>query len=495
MMNKIGLLTLFLTLAPAIAIVLILLIRHPRVAEALNLLASAISLASIFAIVVLRSDGRITFWSDYVIIDGLGTWTILCAAIVYFLASIYAVGYMRMLGEENRLHRFYAMFAGFGLSTIVGPMMNNAGLYWIAIELTTLISTFLVAFEREAASIEAAWKYIIVVSAGISLALLGTVLFYWSGTFVLGPTYDMTWNTLQQAAPKLNPSLVSLSFLLVLIGYGTKVGLAPMHTWLPDAHSEGPAPVSALLSGALLNTAMVGIVRYLVVADAAGISRLARGTLLGLGAFSLFIAALFIVRQKGIKRLMAYSSVEHMGVIALGFGFGGPLGIAGALYHMLNHSLNKSAMFFGAGSIMRAYDTKRISSISHVMRHLPVLGGLWLAGAVAITGAPPFALFLSELTIIRAGLAGSEYFLIALMAILLVVIFVGFLNHFRRMYFENGSAEGRKIAPVSAWCLLPMWLALVPLLVMGLWWPDVLWGHFQTIAHTLDATSSAKVTR
>ena len=328
-----GILALFLALAPALAIVLILLIDRPRAAEALNLLASAVSLAAILAILALH-DSAATFWSGYVIIDGLGTWTTLCAAIVYFLASLYAVGYMRLLGEEARLARFYAMFAAFGLSTLIAPMMNNAGLYWIAIELTTLISTFLVAFEQEATSIEAAWKYIIVVSAGISLALLGTVLFYWSGTFVIGPTYDMTWKILLEVAPRLNPALVSLAFLLVLIGYGTKAGLAPMHTWLPDAHSEGPAPVSALLSGALLNTAMVGMVRYLAIADAAGISGLARGTLLALGAFSLFVAALFIVRQKGVKRLMAYSSVEHMGVIALGFGFGGSLGDRrGALSH------------------------------------------------------------------------------------------------------------------------------------------------------------------
>ena len=494
-MQTIGLLTLTLTLAPAVAIILILLVRRPRAAEFLNLVASAISLLSISAILVLARETKAEFWSGYVIIDGLGTWTILCAAIVYFLASLYAVGYMRLLGEDERLHRFYAMFAGFGLSTLVGPMMNNAGLYWIAIELTTLISTFLVAFEREAASIEAAWKYIIVVSAGISLALLGTVLFYWSGTFVLGPTYDMTWETLRQVAPRLSPALVSLSFLLVLIGYGTKVGLAPMHTWLPDAHSEGPAPVSALLSGALLNTAMVGIVRYLVVADAAGIAALAHGTLLALGAFSLFVAALFIVRQKGVKRLMAYSSVEHMGVIALGFGFGGPLGVAGALYHMLNHSLNKSAMFFGAGSVMRAYDTKRIPSIRGVLRNLPMLGALWLAGAVAITGAPPFALFLSELAIIRAGLAGSQRLLVALMAILLIIIFVGFLNHFRTMYFDNGTARHKKLPPISAWCIVPMWLALVPLLIMGLWWPQPLWDHFQIIAHGLTAPLPAEATQ
>ena len=494
-MESVGILTLALVLAPTIAIILIMLIRRPRAAELLNLVASAISLAAILSILVIRTNTPITVWGAYVIVDGFGTWTVLCAAIVYFLASIYAVGYMRMLGEDDRLHRFYAMFAGFGLSTLVGPLMNNAGLYWIAIELTTLISTFLVAFEHEAASIEAAWKYIIVVSAGISLALLGTVLFYWSGTFVLGPTYDMTWETLQNVAPRLNAAVVSLAFLLVLIGYGTKVGLAPMHTWLPDAHSEGPAPVSALLSGALLNTAMVGIVRYLVVADSAGISVLARGTLMALGAFSLFIAALFIVRQKGIKRLMAYSSVEHMGVIALGFGFGGPLGVAGALYHMLNHSLNKSAMFFGAGAVMRSYQTKRIPGIRHVMRTLPVLGGLWLAGAVAITGAPPFALFLSELAIIRAGLSGSQYFLVGLMAVLLIIIFVGFLNHFRTMYFEDGGVGSQKVSRISFWCLLPMWLALIPLLVMGLWWPQFLWEHFQHISHSLDVTNIAGAAR
>jgi len=485
-----GILALLLVLAPALAIVLILLIDQPRVAEALNLVASAVSLAAILAILILSlEDATATFWRGYVLIDGLGTWTILCAAIVYFLASLYAVGYMRLLGEEARLTRFYAMFAAFGLSTLIAPMMNNAGLYWIAIELTTLISTFLVAFEREAESIEAAWKYIIVVSAGISLALLGTVLFYWSGTFVIGPTYDMTWKVLQEAAPRLNPALVSLAFLLVLIGFGTKVGLAPMHTWLPDAHSEGPAPVSALLSGALLNTAMVGVVRYLAIADAAGISGLARGTLLALGAFSLFVAALFIVRQKGVKRLMAYSSVEHMGVIALGFGFGGTLGIAGALYHMLNHSLNKSAMFFGAGAVMRAYRTKRIPSIRRVLKHFPVLGGLWLAGAVAITGAPPFALFLSELAIIRAGLAASQNMLIGLMAVLLIVIFVGFLNQFRIMYFEDSESNEPDVRTVTLWMIAPMWLAIVPLLVMGLWWPQAFWDHFQTIAMSLGASA------
>jgi hydrogenase-4 component F len=243
---------------------------------------------------------------------------------------------MRLLNEDKRLCWFYALFAGFGLTTLIGPLMNSVGIYWIAIELTTLVSTFLIAFERVADSMEAAWKYIMVVSAGISLALLGTILFYWGGSFVLGPSYKMTWAVLTDAAPQMNPGLLKLAFLLVLVGYGTKVGLAPMHSWLPDAHSESPAPVSAMLSGALLNTAMIGIVRFLGVTKAANLGQLPQLTLVAFGVMSLFLGALFIVQQQGIKRLMAYSSIEHMGVVALGFGFGGALGVAGALYHMLN---------------------------------------------------------------------------------------------------------------------------------------------------------------
>jgi hydrogenase-4 component F len=483
----IGALLLAIVLAPSIAIVLMLLTRHPRLSEWLNLSASAIAFAAALPLPALSLGGPRVYWSQYVGLDPFGAWVILCCATVYFLSSIYAVGYMRLLGEEDRLPRFYALFAGFGLSILVGPMMNSAGLYWIAIELTTLVSTFLVAFERAPESIEAAWKYIIVVSAGISLALLGTVLFYWAGSFVLGPRYQMTWAVLRSAAPQMNPALLLLAFLLVLVGYGTKVGLAPMHTWLPDAHSEGPAPVSALLSGALLNTAMVGIVRYLAVIQAASPGRVPRGALVALGAFSLFIAALFIVRQRGIKRLMAYSSVEHMGIMALGFGFGGPLGVAGALYHMMNHSLNKSLMFFGAGSMMRSYETKDIGVIRGVGHRFPVVGALWLAGAVAITGAPPFGLFSSEFTILRAGLRSPQVWAAMVMALLLIIIFIGFLNHFRLMYFAPAGEAVAQVRAVSVWCVVPMWLALVPLLVFGLWWPDAVWHYFGVISQTLQS--------
>ncbi len=481
----VGALALAIVLAPSLAIVLIVLTGQPNLAAWLNLLASMVSFAAAVPMPFIVGTTPHIYWDGYVGIDALGAWVTLCSAVVYLLASIYAVGYMRLLENEARLPVFYALFAGFALTTLFGPMMNNAGLYWIAIELTTLVSTFLVAYEHEAESIEAAWKYIIVVSGGISLALLGTVLFYWAGSLVLGPTYDMTWATLAHAAPRMNRALLLLAFLLVLIGYGTKVGLAPMHTWLPDAHSEGPTPVSALLSGALLNTAMIGIIRYLSVADAAQVGPVPRMALVGLGVFSLLVATLFIVRQEGIKRLMAYSSVEHMGVIALGVGFGGPLGVAGALYHMLNHSLNKSLMFFGAGSMMRSYETKDIDAIRLVGRRFPVTGAIWLAGAVAITGAPPFGLFASELTILRAGLQTIAAWASFAMAALLIVIFVGFLNHFRCMYYEAPERADESRGRISAWCIVPMWLAIVPLLGLGLWWPQEIWGYFGQIAHAL----------
>ncbi len=483
----IGGLLVALTIAPFLAFSGCLILRRPRICEALNLIASAVSFACALPAAFLIDGRAMLFCGDYVIFDRAAAWVILCTSIVYLLASIYAVGYMRLLNEDRRLFRFYALFAGFGLTTLVAPLMNSISIYWIAIELTTLVSTFLVAFEHVAESMEAAWKYITVVSAGIGLALLGTVVFYWSGSFVLGPSYQMTWAVLSAAAPKMNPVLIILAFLLVLVGYGTKVGLAPMHSWLPDAHSESPAPVSAMLSGALLNTAMIGIVRFLAIARAADVGRLPQLALVAFGALSLLTGALFIVRQQGIKRLMAYSSVEHMGVVALGFGFGGPLGVAGALYHMLNHSLNKSLMFFGAGNMMRAYGTKEILEIKGVSRFFPTESALWLAGAIAITGAPPFGLFFSEFTIMRAGLKPSFSWAVYLMAILLIVIFIGFMSHFRSMYYGPASNKAPLIPKVSTWCAVPMWLSLLPLLVLGLWWPADLWNYLTSIAQSLSS--------
>lgn len=470
-----------LFVAPLVAITLSLGVRNARVAE-YTTVAAAIIDGVVSVLLLMRTfSGSLIVVHNYVQLDTLGAWVIVCISIVYTLSSIYAVGYMRLLNEEQRLPVFYGLFSGFAFTMLAACVMNNAGVYWIAIELTTLISTFLVGFEREAESTEAAWKYIVVVSGGISLALLGTVLFYWGSSFVLGPSYAMTWDALRRSAPEVYPPLLLVSFLLVLVGYGTKAGLAPMHTWLPDAHSESPAPVSAMLSGALLNASMLGIARFLGVVSGSSISSFAHSAVVGFGIFSFVLAAFFVVRQSGIKRLMAYSSVEHIGVQALGLGFGGPLGVAGALYHMLNHSLNKSLMFFGAGNAMRAYGSKEIKGIRHVLKIFPVSGILWLLGAVGIAGAPPFALFLSEFTILRAGIGGRYRWAAIVFVLFLIVIFIGFLAHFRAMYFDEAPELETPSLPWTVWRTLPMWLAFVPLLLLGLWWPHALWDVFDRV--------------
>lgn len=477
--------------APALAVIASLSPDARIRAEPANLAASAVSFAAAIGLAIAAPAGGATFTFGYLLVDPLGAWVVLCAAAVYLLASIYARGYMRLLDDDARLPQFYALFAGFALTIFLAPLMNDPGLYWIAIELTTLVSTFLVAFERAPEAVEAGWKYIIVVSAGITLALLGTVLFYWNGSLVLGPTYRMSWAVLRQAAPGMNHPLLLLAFLLVLVGYGTKVGLAPMHSWLPDAHSEGPSPVSAMLSGALLNAAMVGIVRFLAVLHRAGMVALPDSLLMAFGVISLFVAAFFIIRQSGVKRLMAYSSVEHMGVIALGFGFGGPFGVAGAMYHMLNHSLAKSLMFFGAGNAMRRYGSKTMSRLGGFTRDHPMAAGIWLAGAVAITGAPPFGLFASEIAVLHAGFDGIGLWAAVIMLVLLIVIFIGFLNHFRLMYFDADDHGQRSEATLSRWCVAPMGLALVPVLIFGLWWPRAFWTDFGHVAHDLVPAVSA----
>lgn len=448
--------------------------------EYLNLVAAfGVFLVSLSLLIWAPEKSKVLL-SGYLLLSPLGNWVTFCVGTVYLLTSIYSVGYMRLLKVSTwQLAKFYGLMEGFALAMLVAPFMNNPGLYWIAIDLTTIVSAFLVGFEREAESIEASWKYLIIVSSGLSLSLLGIVLFYWGGTFHLGPVYSMTWGTLHSVAGKVPTSLLLTAFLLVLVGFGTKAGLAPMHTWLPDAHSEGPAPVSAMLSGALLNTAILGIVRFMGILDGTRASGPAHLAVIIFGLFSLLIAALFIVRQQGIKRLMAYSSIEHIGIITIGFGFGGVLGIAGAMYHMLNHSLNKSLMFFGSGNMMRSYKSKNIDNIRQVLKFFPMTGAAWLLGAIAITGAPPFGLFQSEIFIFRSGIQGTNSWVVWILAVLLIIIFTGFLNHFRAMYFGAEIEPDKQPAMlINGWLSLPMWLSLVAILVLGLWWPSGLLHFF-----------------
>jgi hydrogenase-4 component F len=430
--------------------------------------------------------------------DALSAFMVVVIGAIAVLASLQSIRYLDVELARGERHPRQASLYGLLVQVFVACMLAavlaaNLGALWVAVEATTIATTFLVGHRRTDKALEASWKYVLICSVGIALAFLGTVLVYFAALHVPGHPSGasvLDWTALVHDSHRLDPGVVRLAMALLVLGYGTKVGLAPMHTWLPDAHSEGPAPVSAMLSGALLNAAMIGIVRFIGIIERADLGALPGTIIVAIGTLSLAIAALFITRQRDIKRLMAYSSIEHMGIITLGFGFGGPLGVAGALYQMLNHSLNKSLMFFGAGDAMHAFHSKRIGRMQHVLVAMPIAGALWLAGAIAITGAPPFGLFLSEFTILRAGLAGPNAWAVYVMLALLIVIFIGFLNHFRIMYFGHSSATAATVrwqpAPAERlWCVLPMWLAIVPLLILGLWWPQACSHYFAVIAAQL----------
>jgi hydrogenase-4 component F len=484
-----GIFLIILIVMPCCVIVTCFITRNRKVCQFINLISSIVCFVCGIILVTQTNGHEYNYLSNYIYLDSLCTWVLLCTTTVYLLASMYSIGYITGYKDQaNRLNTYYGFFAGFALVMFIGAIINNLILYWIAIDLTTIVSTFLVCFRRTPESVEASWKYLVVVISGLSLAILGIVLFQWGLKSTPMHGQMLSWNTLKEAAPYYNVHLLRLAFILVLLGFGTKVGLAPMHTWLPDAHSEGPAPASAMLSGALLNTAMLGIVRFLSIVSDAGHAVFAHTLLVILGVISLLVAGFFIAKQNGVKRLMAYSSLEHMGVIGLGFGFGGMLGFAGAMYHMINHSLNKSVMFFGCGNAMEAYESKVMSGMRGILKIFPRSGLVWLLGAVAITGAPPGGLFLSELTIMRGGLASSNMWAVFIMLIMLIIIFCGFMMHFFQMYNEKPSQTALNKPKFSFWYFLPMFLGIIPLYIFGIWWPQGFWHYFTQTAHLYGVT-------
>ena len=310
-------------------------------------------------------------------------------------------------GFQVRLYfAFFGLFASLMLAALE---TGNLGLLFVLVEASTLASAALVGLEGRARSLEAAWKYVIISSLGVTIALAGTLFLFYSGSALhLGSNLGLTWPYLLAHAHALAPQSLRLAFLLAVVGYGTKVGLAPMHTWLPDAHAEAPSPASAMLSAALLNTGMYAIIRFLAIAQARLGGTYPRAVLLSFGFASIVIGALFMVRRGNFKRLFAYSSVEHMGIIAVALGFGGTLGLYGALLQMLNHALAKAVLFLSSGDVALRYRTREAAQVSGLLAAVPVTGGALLLASFAVLGSPPFGLFLSELTIVRAGFAARQ---------------------------------------------------------------------------------------
>lgn len=428
-------------------------------------------------------------------IDAMSLLFLSIASLLFLAASIYAVGYLHREGghkdedleEEASFTRrpeatFTACLLGFLATMTLVAVSRHFGLMWVAVEATTLASAPLIYFHRHRRSLEATWKYLVICSVGIALALLGN-FFLAVATRPAGDAgLGMTLEELAGQGELLDPTWLKAAFLLFLVGYGTKMGLAPLHTWLPDAHSEAPSPVSALLSGALLNCAFLGILRAHSLLSEAGQGEFSRGLLVLFGLLSMAVAAAFIIGQTDFKRMLAYSSIEHMGILSLGVGVGGVAGF-GSMLHAVNHSLTKAMLFFAAGNILAFYKTKSTDNAHGILKTLPVTGILWIAGFLAITGSPPFGPFLSELTILKGAVdAGHPLVAVAYLAAL-AAIFVGMATIVLKMAYgppraglHPGIASDGTLAAQSEplWSVLPPAVLGLAVLVMGVYVPPPL---------------------
>jgi hydrogenase-4 component F len=357
------------------------------------------------------------------------------------------------------------------------PLAADFGTLWVAVELTTIISALLVAIDRTDAALEAAWKYVLIASSGLGIALLSIIVMYATGTHVLGNDYVPRFTRFLGHAHSLSSDGVRLAFVLSLVGFGTKVGFVPMHTWLPDAHSEAPAPVSALLSGSLLAAAFYAILRFFQVAVANGDRAFAEHALIVFGVISLVAASFFVLRQDNYKRLLAYSSIEHMGIIALGVGFGAPLAVAGALLHVITHASAKGLAFFGAGSLLRGYDTKQVDGVTEAARTMPWTGPMFMAAALALSGLPISGVFRSEFEIVCGGFGQAQYVGVTILLVFVNLAFFGIVWHTGRMVLPAGGAEDQPSSGIgiarerSAWMVAGMVGCLFVVIALGVHLP------------------------
>jgi hydrogenase-4 component F len=475
-MNELG-----VVLVPLASAALLAAIPGYRISARLNVLASLISL--LFAISLLFDRPAS---NQYLLIDDLNIVFILLNTFVGFTTSAFSASYIAHELESGRLTarylRFYhAMFQLMLFGMNLALIANNIGLMWVAVELATLTTVVMVGIYRTHEAIEAAWKYFILGSVGIALALFGTILVYLAARPVIGEGMDaMVWTNLRVNAHAFDPALLNIAFIFLLLGYGTKVGLAPMHAWLPDAHAEGPTPISAVLSGLLLNVALYALLRFklLLSANAAAI---APGPLMiGLGLLSLIFAGFMLYRRRDIKRLFAYSSIEHMGIIVFAFGMAGPLGNFAGLLQMTMHSLTKSAIFFAVGHVAQVKGTQRIAEMGGLTESHPVLGWTLVAGVAAIAGLPPFGVFTSEFLIISSTFARQP--LLAILVVFGVLISFGALL-LRLTSVAFGPPRG-PTGPVKA-SYAPIFAHLVLVLIAGIWLPGPLVAWFQHVAAML----------
>ncbi len=486
---------------PLLACCLAVLARTRRWMETIHLVSAAGSLiAALFLVAQVLRQGSVSQTNGFLYADALSALVALLTAFVYLACAPYAIGYLRrdevdgtlaVAGDYDgllrRLRMFYSLMPLFCFCMFLVVVANNLGVMWIAIEGTTLASIFLVTFYGRPNSLEAAWKYAMIGGVGLSMALFGTVLTYYSAHQVMGTDSlsALNWSVLALQAPHFDKTVMRLAFILILLGYGTKAGLAPMHTWKPDAYCEAPVPVGALMSTAVLNCAVYGLARYYVLTVGCLGPAFASNLLILFGLLSVGVAVPFIMVQRSSRRLLAYSSIDHGGIMVLGLGFGGMLGVLGMLLHMTYHTAIKPLLFLAVGNVQQHTGNDALrrgaSGLVHV---LPISAPLFLLGALAVTGTPPFGMFQSEFMVLRAGFAAQHLGLSILFVICVVMIFCGFFSHVAQLVLGPPSGAPREFG--SHWKTYPViGLALV-VIVMGFWLPAPLYQLIERAAHIVE---------
>ncbi|OGY88068.1 MAG: hypothetical protein A2458_04505 [Candidatus Kerfeldbacteria bacterium RIFOXYC2_FULL_38_9] len=454
----------FLLITPLLASLFSLLVKKQvKVLHLLALFASLIEFFIVGTVVSAVVKHGVYAYQNYFYVDYLGSVLLMILATVGLLVSWYSITYLKTEVAKkiigfHRVRQYFVLLHLFLLVMFLAVITTSPIIAWVAIEATTLSTAFLISFYNKPSATEAAWKYLIISSVGLLLAFFGTLLFL-ASTMAVGGHTLVSWQLILTNAASLNPFVAQIAFLFICIGYGTKVGLAPMHTWLPDAHSKAPAPISSLLSGVLLNVAFLIVLRFKLITDVAVGQGFAQGILIFFGVASIVVAALIIYTQKNYKRLLAYSSIEHMGIIALGFGFGGAGAFAGLL-HMIYHSLTKPLLFLSAGNIFLKYGSTKIKNIKGIISLMPITGVIFVIGFLAITGVPPFGMFVTEFSILASGI--HTHLTVTIVVILaLALVFVGFLRHVIAMMFganENGLTKTAEptglIAPIMVLAVL-----------------------------------------
>ncbi len=469
-------------LVPVVAAPLLVLTPGYRASAWLNVAASALTFAAAASLFVIERP----LPGDYLHIDDLNIVFIVLNTFVGLTAAVFSATYIGHELETGRVTtaslRFYhAMYQIMMFGMNLALMSNNIGLMWVAVELATLSTVLMVGLYRTNEALEAAWKYFILGSVGIALALFGTILIYMSAQPILGEGLpSMVWTNLIGSAALLDPHMLNVAFVFLLVGYGTKVGLAPFHAWLPDAHAEGPTPISAVLSGLLLNVALYAVLRFkmLMAANAAAV---APGPLMiGLGLLSLIFAAAMLYRRRDIKRLFAYSSIEHMGIIVFAFGMGGPLANFAGLLHMVMHSLTKSAIFFAIGSVTQIKGTQRLADIRGLTHSHPALGWALVIAVLSIAGMPPSGVFMSEFLVVTTSFSRSP--ILALILVFgLLLAFGALLLRLTGVAFGTPTGEDQEMHG----SLVPLWLHIALIVLIGLHMPGPMVAWFQSVAALL----------